>query len=240
MRAQLQPAYILHQRPYRDTSLLLEVFTATQGRISLVGKGVRRRARGGSVAALLQPFTPLLLSFSGRSELKNLNQVEPAGAARALRGDFLFSGMYLNELLVRLLHRNDPHPALFAAYGLALEALERREEMDGVLRRFELGLLDELGYSFSLVEDGRSGEPLDAQAWYGFESDVGLVRAAPGAAPVFHGGDLLAAAQGDFGGAAGQTAKRLMRLALAAHLGDTPLHSRELFRARRAAPVEDG
>ena len=80
MRVALQPAYILHSRPYRDTSLLLEVFTAEHGRISLVGKGARRRSRGGSNAALLQPFSPLLVSFSGRSDLKNLTQVESAGA----------------------------------------------------------------------------------------------------------------------------------------------------------------
>ncbi len=230
MRVQLQPAYILHQRPYRDTSALLEVFTAEQGRISLVGKGVRRRSRGGSSAALLQPFTPLLLSFSGRSELRTLTQVEAAGAARVLRGEYLYSGLYLNELLVRLLHKNDPHPALFAAYGEALDTLQAGGVMDSVLRRFELGLLDELGYSFSLSEEGHRGAPLRPEAWYVFEPDVGLVEAPPGASPAYPGADLLALAEGDFSGPAAQTAKRLMRAALAVHLGSAPLRSRELFR----------
>ena len=119
----LQPSYVLHSRPYRDTSALLEVFTAEQGRISMVARGARRRTRGGSGSALLQPFNPLLLSFSGRAELKNLGATESAGTPRQLRGQRLFSGLYLNELLVRLLHRHDPHPQLFAAYGATLDAL---------------------------------------------------------------------------------------------------------------------
>ncbi len=237
MRVQLQPAFILHQRPYRDTSLLLEVFSAEQGRLSLVAKGVRRRARGGSSSALLQPFIPLLLSFSGRQELKTLTQVEVAGSATRLRGEALYSAMYLNELLMRLLHRHDPHPALFAAYASALAELAEGVVLDRVLRAFELGLLDELGYSFSLDADGRDGSPLREDAWYLFDPDLGLVTAPAGAAPVYPGVDLLAIGRGEFGGPAGRTAKRLLRQALAVHLGPEPLKSRELFRGfRKGAP----
>jgi hypothetical protein len=101
--------------------MLLEVLSAEQGRISLVARGARRKIRGGSGSALLQPFVPLLLSFSGRTELKNLNASEAAGRPLPLLGERLFSGLYLNELLVRLLHRHDPHPQLFAAYGSTLD-----------------------------------------------------------------------------------------------------------------------
>jgi len=230
MRVQLQPAYILHQRPFRDTSSLLELFTAEHGRISLVGKGVRRRSRGGSSAALMQPFTPLLVSFTGLRELKTLTHVEAAGAAARLRGDRLYSAMYLNELLVRLLHRHDPHPTLFASYGDALERLGGEHSLADILRRFELNLLAELGYSFSLSEDGRSGEPLDAGLCYLYDVELGLVTAPRGTRGAFSGADLLAIGRGEFSGPAGPAAKRLMRLALAEQLGPAPLRSRELFR----------
>ncbi len=236
MRIALQPAWILHSRPYRDSSLILEVFTPEQGRVSLVGKGVRRRSRGGSNTALLQPFIPLLLSFSGRSEMKTLTQVESAGAATALQGERLFSGLYMNELLVRLLHRHDPHPALFAAYGEALQALVSAAAVDAVLRRFEFRLLEDLGYSFDLGADGRSGELLMEDEWYHFDPDYGLVRRdgiAESERPAYLGRDLVSMSQGDYSGDASLTAKRLIRQALAAHLGDAPLKSRDLFRSYR-------
>ena len=146
MRVQLQPAFVLHTRHYRDSSLLLDVFTAQCGRISLVAKGARRPVRGRANAAILQPFIPLLLSFSGRSELKTLTGSEVAGQTQALKGDRLFSGIYLNELMIRLLHQQDAHPSLFVAYGNAVASLGSAESMDDVLRRFEFSLLQELGY----------------------------------------------------------------------------------------------
>ena len=119
MRVALQPAYVLHSRPYRDSSALVEMFTAEHGRLSLVARGARNRGRKGSLSSLLQPFIPLLISFSGRAELKTLGKLEAAGGGRTLRGERLYSGLYMNELLVRLLHRQDAHPRLFAAYGEA-------------------------------------------------------------------------------------------------------------------------
>jgi DNA repair protein RecO (recombination protein O) len=238
VRISLQPSYILHARPYRDSSMLLEAFTAEQGRISLVARGARRRSRGGSAGAVLQPFIPLLLSFSGRSELKNLNSTETAGSAIALAGERLFSGLYLNELLVRLLHRNDAHPRLFAAYAQTLESLARADVVDGILRRFEFDLLAELGYGFSLDLDGLSGEAVDSGSWYYYHPDWGLVMRddrLAAAQPVFAGADLLAMARDGFDGPARATAKRLLRQVLATHLGAAPLRSRELFRPQRPA-----
>ena len=234
MRVNLQPSYILHSRPYRDSSSLLEVFTAEYGRLSLVARGGRRSSRGGSKAALLQPFTPLLLSFSGRAEMKNLGAVESAGAAISLQGERLFSGLYINELLSRLLHRHDPHPRLFAAYGAALESLLACARIEDVLRRFEYTLLDELGYSFDLACDAVSGEPVEVGQWYQYHPGLGLVRCQGVAEPsrsAYAGDELLLMADGDFGDGVRSSAKRLLRQALAEHIGDTPLRSRELFRS---------
>ncbi len=233
MRVNLQPSYILHSRPYRDSSSLLEVFTAEHGRLSLVARGGRRSTRGGSKAALLQPFTPLLLSFSGRAEMKNLGAAESAGAAIFLQGERLFSGLYINELLSRLLHRHDPHPRLFAAYGAALDSLLACAQIEDVLRRFEYTLLEELGYSFDLACDALSGEPVEPGQWYQYHPGLGLVLCQGVEEPsrsAYAGGELLRMAEGEFGDGVRSSAKRLLRQALAEHLGDTPLRSRELFR----------
>ncbi|MCB1705443.1 MAG: DNA repair protein RecO [Halioglobus sp.] len=232
MRVNLQPAYIIHSRPYRDTSALLDVFTAEYGRISLVARGARRQSRRGSSAALLQPFIPLLLSFTGHSELKTLVAVETPERRLSLRNERVFSGMYLNELLVRLLHRNDAHPALFSAYDQALQSLAGDGRVDTVLRRFEYRLLEELGYNFDLGADGASGRPVEAAHTYCYEPGVGLVEVigADSAVSTYDGAELLAMAAGDFD-AARTAAKRLLREALAEHLGAAPLRSRELFRA---------
>ena len=237
MRVNLQPAYILHSRPYRDSSVILEVFTPEHGRISALARGARRKSRGGSAAALLQLFTPLLLSFSGRGELKTLTAREAAGAAVRLRVDRLYSGLYVNELLVRLLHRYDPHPQLFVAYGDTLQSLAGDGGVEAVLRRFELKLLDELGYSFDLRVDGHSGEAVREEAWYHYHGEYGLVErggVTDPDRPAYAGADLLAIAEGLLEGPAGPTAKRLLRNALASHLGDAPLRSRELFRSQRS------
>lgn len=238
MRVNLQPAYILHSRPYRDSSSLLEVFTAEHGRLSLVARGARRKTRGGSNAALLQPFIPLLLSFAGRGEMKNLVATEAAAGPVGLRGERLYSALYVNELLMRLLHRHDPHPALFATYALTLERLAGSAALEDALRRFEYGLLDELGYSFDLENDAHSGEPVLADRWYDYYPGEGMVLRAgvhEPARPAYAGGDLLAMAAGEFGGNARVSAKKLLRQALAEHLGAVPLRSRELFRTRSTA-----
>lgn len=246
MRVHLQPAYLLHSRSYRDSSLILEVITAEHGRMSLVARGARRRRRGGSQGSMLQPFVPLLLSFSGRSEMKNLVASEVAGAAPGLRGPRLFSALYLNELTVRLLHRHDPHPQLFAAYAEALSALAHDPDMHSALRRFELALLEELGYGFSLQADGDSGDPIRADARYHYQADAGLVACPPEPYAAgrrrlsYPGSHLLAMADGQVQGEVGQTAKHLLREAIASLLGPEPLRSRELFRAVAARGGDDG
>lgn len=233
MRVTLQPSYILHSRPYRDSSVLLDVLTAEYGRVGLLARGARRQSRKGSRGALLQAFTPLLLSFSGRSELKNLGATETAGVAFSLRGEALYSAMYVNELLVRLLHRNDAHPRLFASYSTVLQELVSMQSLDSALRQFELALLDELGYTLDLACDGASGDAIEAAGHYAFEPGSGLVARDIHGRQTTHcyrGVDLLAMAAGDFDGEARLPARRLLKAVLAIHLGDQPVKSRDLFR----------
>jgi DNA repair protein RecO (recombination protein O) len=180
-----------------------------------------------------------LLSFSGRSELKTLTATETVGKVLMLRGERMFSGMYVNELLMRLLHQHDAHPQLFAAYARTLQALAGNEVVDTVLRHFEFTLLHELGYSIDLTVDGASGAAVREDLWYHYHPDFGMVArgdAVDQSRPAFAGSDLLIMAGGEFGGRVRLTAKRLLRQALATHLGDTPLRSRDLFRTVGAAP----
>ncbi|MEP5763052.1 MAG: DNA repair protein RecO [Halieaceae bacterium] len=233
MRASLQAGYVLHTRPWRDNSLILEYFSRELGRVAMIAKGAKsRKTRGGSSAALLQPFTPLLCSWSGRSELKTLTDCESAGQPVPLQGRKLYSGLYLNELLMRLLQHEDPYHTLFDHYDAALGLLSQQQGEEIALRQFELRLLDELGYGFDLLSDGISGEAVDLDCWYNYHEEYGLVLASADASdrlPRYRGADLASIKRGDFSGEARRCAKRLMRQALATHLGDKPLKSRELF-----------
>ncbi|MEH6565176.1 MAG: DNA repair protein RecO [Halopseudomonas sp.] len=228
MSLDLQPAYVLHSRPYRDSSALVDLLTLREGMQRVVWRGARR---GKGVRP--QAFTPLLLCLYGRGELKTLQQAEVAGSHVRLQGEALFSGLYLNELLVRLLSFGDPQTLLFAAYQRALEQLSAEVAVEPVLREFEWQLLDLLGYGFSLQRDA-ADQPVSPSALYHWDAQQGLQPVyieQPGLLP---GAGLLAMANGDWQHpAALHTAKRLMRKALAEHLGDRPLVSRQLFSAGR-------
>ncbi|MGQ9425892.1 DNA repair protein RecO [Gilvimarinus sp. F26214L] len=229
MQVQLQPAYILHTRPYRDTSLLIEALTPGYGRISLVGRG-QRQSRQKSRRPL-QPFTELLLSWQGRSDLKTLVAAEIAGRAAFLSGYHLFSGLYANELLTRLLPQGDAHPEVYATYQQLLAELIAESELEGALRRFEFRLLEELGYGIEFRRDARTDDLVEAGQSYVFAADLGVMRAEHNHSGGFAGEDLLAIAAEDYSRSeTRRTAKRLARMALAPHLGNRPLKSRELFR----------
>lgn len=225
----LQAAFLLHHRPYRESSLLVEIFTADSGRIGLVAKGVRGGRKGSG--ALLQPFQPLLLSWTQRGELGTLTGVEARERAIALSGATLFSGFYLNELLMRLLERHDPHPELFASYETTLHALRDPSVAEWALRLFERDLLQGLGYGL-LLEQTADGEPIQPQGSYCYHLEHGpLIRQNSEPCLPIRGEALLALASGALPGpgARGET-KRLMRAALGLYLGSKPLQSRELFR----------
>lgn len=221
------PAYVLHTRPYRDSSALVDLLTLEFG----LQRAVWRGARGQRRKLSPQPFVPLLVSLAGRSELKTLTQAEVAGRFALLQGETLFSGLYLNELLVRLLAAGDPQPILFAAYQQALEQLASGVPVEPVLRRFEWQLLDNLGYGFNLTADA-SGKPVDRQQRYIWHATDGLQPLPePLSADAGLSGEALLAMARDDWSAAGtlRTAKQLMRQALGVHLGDRPLVSRSLF-----------
>ena len=231
-RILLQPAFVLHQRPYRNTSLLLDVFTRDYGRLGIVAKGVRQRANADR--ALLQPFNNVLISYSGHGELATLTAVERQAQLGELKAKALFSGLYMNELLLRLLHRNDPHDALFDLYRRSLlELAAHPERVEPFLRQFECNLLVELGYGLTLEHEAVTGKPLspDERYYYDIERGPLGVEYAPAAAqPRVSGRCLLALAAGSFDDP--ETAKEmkgLMRHVLAHHLNGRPLKSRELF-----------
>lgn len=225
----LVPACVLHRRDYRNTSLLLELFTPSEGRVPAIARG----AKSGRTnrAALLQPFSPLLISLRGRGEIKQLLQVEPEGRAYALSGERLYCGFYLNELLMRLLERRDPYPRLFVHYLDTLDRLAGTESADQCLRDFEVTLLQELGYALLLNRTADSGEPLLPGQRYHFEIEQGpMSRAIGPSEQLIHGRTLLSLHNREpLDPESAGEAKRLLRRILAFYLGDKPLKSRELF-----------
>jgi DNA repair protein RecO (recombination protein O) len=244
MREQQQSAFVLHQRNYSETSLLLEVYTRRHGRVGLIAKGARRPSS--KVRGVLKPFQPLLLGYSGRGELMVLTGAETDGPDVELLGTALYCGFYLNELLMRLLHRHDPHEALYDRYGAALEGLRNNSSYEAVLRVFEKHLLSELGYGLMLEREGDSRDPVVADAIYDYLLERGPVRVQhPELSPRLHGArvrgaSLLAlAAEQLEDNTVLREVKALMRAALAPHLGDKPLHSRRLFQDRAPAVLRN-
>lgn len=263
-RIDLQPAYILHTRPYRDTSALIDLLSLDYGLLRAVARGVR----GGAARkrTVLQSFQPLLVSLSGRGELLGLNQVEHSAPGFRLQGDRLFSGMYLNELLMRLLQAQESQPTIYRLYQQALVRLQQQGSLETCLRYFEFRLLQELGYAWDLQLDAISGQALQPDGHYLFDPEHGYEQVytpvSDKALNLFSGDELLrfaadiATADSDEGipgdhdrlqktpqNGARNAAKRLMRQALRPHLGAKPLLSRTLFAPKSGSqqmPAPDG
>jgi DNA repair protein RecO (recombination protein O) len=243
VREQNHPGFVLHARDYSETSLILEVFTQRYGRLGLMAKGARRPSS--PVRGLLKPFQPLLLSWTGRGELPILTGAEPDGDECLRRGEALYCGFYLNELMVRLLHRHDPHEPLFGAYRDTLTALGATSHSEPILRQFEKQLLNHIGYGLVLDRDVNDQAPIDVDAWYDYVPERGPVRATnpesmrwQGVA--VRGACLRALADNIFDDPiALREAKRLMRAVLSRYLGDKPLHSRKLFRTTSPTAAGD-
>jgi DNA repair protein RecO (recombination protein O) len=229
-RVDHQPGFVLHTTAWRETSLIVEAFTRDFGRMSLVARGAKRPTS--QFRGLLSPFAPLALSWSGRSEAKNLVRVEYLGGLLPLRRGALLSAFYANELIVRLLPRADPHERLFASYVTMLRGLGEAR-LDLALRAFELDLLREVGYAVPL-DQCIDGEPIDPQARYLFRVEAGAHRVVthtegePGSS--VSGRTLLAMARGDFGDAVvASEAKAMLRHLIRYHLDGKPLNTRRIL-----------
>lgn len=232
-------AWLLHSRPFRETSVLLDFFSLERGRFSAIARGVR--SAKSQKRALLQPFIPLSVSVVGKTDLLTLRHVEAEGPALRLLGPALFSALYVNELLTRLVHGAESDAALFEQYEHTLRALEQQAALEVTLRNFELQLLDALGYGIDFTHDAEHGEPVEAEGLYYLHPDAGLVRqfrtsnSPSDEQRLYPGNALLAIAERDFSDTATRAiAKRLLRQLLGRHLGERELASRALFRSVRS------
>lgn len=227
----LERAFVLHRRPFRNTSQLVDCLTRAHGRAGLVARGSRRAQSG--QRALLQPFVPLRLSWVRRGELGRLIHVEAESASYELRGDRLLAGFYANELVLRLLARGDANSDVFSCYSECLKALAGEVGIARALRLFELALLRALGYGLELERDVQSGEPLQSDWSYVFEAEHGPRRELGTAAGsgAFRGKDLISLREQVLDDSDSlQAAKHLLSRTLNAYLGDRPLKSRNVFR----------
>ena len=226
-----RPAYVLHTYPYRETSLIVEAYVSDHGRLPLMARGARRPKS--SVRGVLLPFQPLLVSWTGKRELRTLTRAEWRGGYAPLRGQPLICGFYLNELLLKLLPRDDPHEELFEIYENTLEALAAGADPPALLRRFEIALLRELGYAVVLDRDVELDEPVARERSYvyvverGPVSDVSTARNGV----ELSGQTLIDMQSGSFASAATQQeSKALMRALINHYLGNQVLHTRQLLR----------
>ncbi len=225
-----QRAFVLHGRPYSETSLLLDVFTENEGRVCVLAKGAR--GRRSSLKGCLQPFTPLLIRWSGRGDVKTLREAEPISLALPLTGSVLYSGLYVNELLSRVLEQGTAYPALFFDYLQCLQILAASEYTpEYALRRFELALLTNIGYGVDYLHCAGSGEPVADTMHYRYREEKGFIASLVVDHYSFTGYELKALAIGEFPDHVTlKAAKRFTRIALKPYLGEKPLKSRELFR----------
>jgi DNA repair protein RecO (recombination protein O) len=230
VRIEQQQAWILHGRPYRETSLLLECFTREHGRIGLVARGVRKE-RSRVPRALLQPLTPVCLGWSGGGELATLTAVEARADPVSLAGEALLCGLYLNELVLRMTMRMDPQAELFGSYERTLERLAGGESHAWTLRRFERDLLVHLGYGLTLATDAYAEAPLATDLDYAYRHEHGpVVWRTPADGPRLRGSTLLAlAADRKPPDNELPALRRWMRAAIAAHLDGGELRAWNLL-----------
>lgn len=233
--------WVVHRRPFRDTSLLLELLTREHGRIGAVARGARgQRSRWRGV---LEPFQPVLVDWRGRGELATLVFAEAGGRPLQFPGTRLAAAFYLSELVLRLLQREDPAPDVFDAYGEALHGLaETGSAEDLPLRLFEKRLLDALGYGLLLDTTADSGEAVTATGTYRYELEYGPVPVAPGGRGlVISGATLLALAREQLQDEAQRgEARTLLREALRLYIGERPLQSRALYLSLRRGTKDSG
>ena len=228
-RILLQPAYVLHSRSFRETSLIVEAFTREHGRVAVVARGAKSaRSRWRNI---LQPFRPLLISWNQKSDLGTLTAADQVASPPALQGQSLYCGLYLNELLMRLLHRGDPHAEVFERYRHALSELATEASPQPLLRVFEKHLLEAIGYAMLLDREYQGGEDILPQHWYDYKPDRGpILSSGPGKGRI-SGVALLALHVENLPEESLPELRMLMRSVIGYHLGDKPLASLSLFSA---------
>lgn len=230
-RVLLAPGYILHHRPYRDTSRILEVLVRDHGRLTLFARGVRgAKPRFGGV---LQPFELLLLSFQEGREAGQLTGAESAESVPLLPSGSFMAGFYLNELLLKLTARHDPVPEVFEDYRRALGGLRAGGKIEAVLRVFEKRLLEAVGYGVDLLSEARTGTAIEAHGFYRFQASQGLVPAREGDAEAVAGSSLLALAKEELPveGRVLEDARKVLKAVLAERLEGKELATRKVARA---------
>lgn len=233
VRTDNEPGFVLHTWPFRETSLIVEVFTRQHGRMALIARGARRPRS--ALRGQVQPFTPLLLSWFGKSEVRTLHGAEWQGGIAPLNGLPLMCGFYLNELLLKLLARDDPHEALFDYYRATLAELAQPNgnDLERILRRFEKHLLSEIGYAATFHEEAESTRPVRGDCQYVFVPERGpyedIERDGNGI-PV-SGQTLLDLDRDSLDSPVTRTeAKLLMRALINHHLGGKPLYTRQMLK----------
>jgi DNA repair protein RecO (recombination protein O) len=228
----LQRCFVLHRRPYSESSLILDVFSEEYGRLSIISKGAR--SKRSNLKGVLQAFTPLLMKWSGKGSMRTLRQAESISLAIPLTGINLYSAMYINELVVRVIEQETPYPALFLDYLTALTELAQTNNPEPALRRFELALLSSLGYGVDFLHCAGSGEMVSPEMTYRYREQKGFmasIRHDP--LMSFKGDELIAISERRFITPEQlKAAKRFTRIALKPYLGGKPLKSRELFLPR--------
>jgi DNA repair protein RecO (recombination protein O) len=226
---ELTPAFVLHHRPYRETSLLVDIFAQDYGRVSLVARGVRQQKK--RQHNTFQLFQPILISWYGHGDLVTLSQAEPSAAAYRLKGNASLCGFYLNELLVKLLPAHEAEPEVFAAYQTALAQLQQGDDEQIVLRLFEKRLLSHLGYGLILAHEAGSQAAINDETYYVYQPDSGpRLSGNTSSEPVISGRSLRHLNQETgFDETSLKEIKRLMRTVINYYLGGRPLHSRQLF-----------
>lgn len=225
---ELQRCFVLHRRPYSESSLIIDVFTEEYGRMTLLSKGAR--SKRSPLKSVLQPFVPLLAKWSGKGEMKTLRQAEAISLGIPLAGISLYSAMYMNELLVRVTPMELAIPGLFLDYLQGLTELAQHPNPEPALRRFELALLSYLGYGVDFLHCAGTGEPVDPIMTYRYREQKGFIASVRKDNLTFLGNELIAISERRFTTKEQlQAAKRFTRIALKPYLGGKPLKSRELF-----------
>lgn len=239
-RIQQQPAYVLHHRPFRDTSQILDLVTRDHGKIAVVARGSRRAKS--RLAGLLRPFLPLSVSWVARGDLGTLTGAEAAGPPAGIHGDSMLAAFYVNELLLHFLHRHDPQPEIFGLYADVVSRLGSSAELATCLRSFELGLLGLLGYAPSFAPETAADAQLESQRYYEYRIEQGPVPVARSEGQMVFKGDVLLSIQAqEFENPETlRAANRLLRQVINYHLGGKELKSRkvlmDLHRSRLASP----